>query len=513
MQAADRFEPEVVRTPRGSVDLTNRLVLLLSPGVARAPAWGGAASPRAVSEPRLDAWVSTVLPDPGSVRCAVTYTEGGSPHTTHMTLAQLGLAPLDALELAAAVEHPAQSELEQRLHYRAARSHPAGSDFAIAFAPDASSTPGDRTFPEFLELARAVRDLLAGARALAPQDLLETERIAAAVGGTIDNTDLSTRAADAMMQLQTDLTALQAATTADDLRAALLEGSLYGGVGAIPVEPVASDAAATASLGDQRTSVARELGRRLTQAQNDDAAFDRTHATPERLRDHLVALLQTVFGRGFTVLPRFTAPAAADFDAALDAAGLLAGDADAPERWLAQLVPIRAGVWRYDALRTLRALVSGDRPEDLHVAQLPHSAGERWLALPFDPATPPPSHRVGIVADVLPGFDPTASQCGLVLDEWIERIPVQTQSTGLAFHYDQPTARAPQAVVFALAPEGAETWDDAALATVLSDTLSLARARGVDLEMLPALGQLLPTLFFPFNVGGETVSLDYYDIR
>src|SRR5204862_92623 len=162
-------------------DLTNRLVLLLSPGVARAPAWGGAASPRAVSEPRLDAWVSTVLPDPGSVRCAVTYTEGGSPHTTHMTLAQLGLAPLDAPEL----------------------------------------------------------------------------------------------------------------------RAALLEGSLYGGVGAIPVEPVASDAAATASLGDQRTSVARELGRRLTQAQNDDAAFDRTHATPERLRDHLVALLQTVFGRGF----------------------------------------------------------------------------------------------------------------------------------------------------------------------------------------------------------------------
>lgn len=506
-------DPEVVRTPRGGIDLTHRLVMLLSPGPSRAAAWGGGGNPRAVAEQRLDAWASNLLPDPGKVRAVAAFSEAGAERSEAVTLAQLRLAPLDAIELAAAADEPARSELEQRLLYRARQANPGGADFELRFARDPSFAADGLTFPEFLLLARALRELLAGARPLVPADLIETDRKAASEGGAIDTGELSARASQAIEALAEDRGALGGAATAEDLREALFRASLYGVDGAIPVEPVGGGAEVTAALAAQRDAVEPELAKRLREAEEADGAFDRTGASEAALRDHLVGLLRTVFGRDFTVLPTFTAPAGAELDAALGAVGLLDGDRDAVERWLAQLVPVRPGVWRYDAVRGLSRLTAGHRGERLQLAQLPHADGERWLGLPFDPAAPPdPGHRVSVVAEILPGFDPTAAQCGLMLDEWVERVPLPAQSTGVAFHYDQPSARAPQALLLAVPPEGVASWDDSALTAVLTDTLALARARGVDLESLPALGQLLPALYFPFNPGGETVSLDWLRI-
>ena len=84
-------DPDVVVTPRGGLDLTHRVLLLLSGNPAISAPWAGVPStPRALAEPRLNAWVSTLLPDPSAVRCEVTFHDGAGDHTAPIRLSALG---------------------------------------------------------------------------------------------------------------------------------------------------------------------------------------------------------------------------------------------------------------------------------------------------------------------------------------------------------------------------------------------------------------------------------------
>jgi hypothetical protein len=97
----------------------------------------------------------------------------------------------------------------------------------------------------------------------------------------------------------------------------------------------------------------------------------------------------------------------------------------------------------------------------------------------------------------------------LLVDEWVETLPSPSETTGLAFHFDQPDARAPNAVLIAIPPDGRRPWDLATLEKILLETFELAKIRAVDTEALAGLGQFLPALFFTFNTDGRTVSTDF----
>ncbi len=56
-------DPDVIATPRGGLDLTHRIAVLLAGQPTGNPTWtGGAAHPRAVAEPWLEAWLTTYSP-------------------------------------------------------------------------------------------------------------------------------------------------------------------------------------------------------------------------------------------------------------------------------------------------------------------------------------------------------------------------------------------------------------------------------------------------------------------
>jgi hypothetical protein len=76
----------------------------------------------------------------------------------------------------------------------------------------------------------------------------------------------------------------------------------------------------------------------------------------------------------------------------------------------------------------------------------------------------------------------------------------------MAFHYDQPDARAPQAILLAVCPDSRPTWDDDLLTAILTETLGLARIRTVDLDSVQQIGQLLPGLYFALNLKSATIS-------
>jgi hypothetical protein len=508
-------EPTVTRTPRAGTDVTHRIALLFTPGQTRRLVWPGATHPRARAEPTLDAWASHALPDPAQVRCRVTYRRGSSTTDLDVTLADLNLGPLDALALAPAADQPQRSEIEQRLLYDAAAAAPPDAEaFELHFEHLPGWGPDDIGFHEFLVAARALADLLGGARSLGPRDLIEPERDPTGAGAAIDNAELKVRAGSARAELDAAIAALTGAATASDLRARLLQASLLGPIGAIPVSAHGSDPTTFAALQAQRDSVVAELRKRATADDGVEAGFDLAHARPEQLRDHLVERLRAALGQSFTVCPRFTPPDAAALAAAFAATNaLLGGDRDAPARWIAQLEHVRAGVARWTAARDLAQLLARQFPVATLIAQLPVASPDRWLGLPFDSGLRPKSGKVAILTEVHPGYSPTAPHSGLLLDEWAERIPAAEQTTGVAFHYDQPSARAPQTILLAVCPDERQTWDEQAMEAVLTETLALAKIRAVDLDSLSELGQLLPTLFFPFNADGDTVSLDFYDIR
>lgn len=73
---------------------------------------------------------------------------------------------------------------------------------------------------------------------------------------------------------------------------------------------------------------------------------------------------------------------------------------------------------------------------------------------------------------------------GLLLDEWTEVIPAKEQTTGLAYHYNQPNARAPQSLLLAVAPTGTTKWTPDALKDCVLTAIRLAKMRAFEPEHL-----------------------------
>jgi hypothetical protein len=80
----------------------------------------------------------------------------------------------------------------------------------------------------------------------------------------------------------------------------------------------------------------------------------------------------------------------------------------------------------------------------------------------------------------------------------------------VSFHFDDPGAEAPQAVLLAIPPLPAQTWDLESVAAILNETADLAQVRAVDLELLGSLGQLIPTIYLPTDEANNTISVSLH---
>ncbi len=101
-------------------------------------------------------------------------------------------------------------------------------------------------------------------------------------------------------------------------------------------------------------------------------------------------------------------------------------------------------------------------------------------------------------------FQTTAPLSGLLLDEWVEVVPDDEVTTGVAFNYEAPGARAPQSVLLAVAPPGTARWEVETLEATLLETLELAKLRAVDPQALrddPLLHRALPALYLTDQPG------------
>src|SRR5690606_8399768 len=78
-----------------------------------------------------------------------------------------------------------------------------------------------------------------------------------------------------------------------------------------------------------------------------------------------------------------------------------------------------------------------------------------------------------------------------------EIIPVKEETTGIAFHYNQPNASAPQSALLAVTPDITSRWQWDDLVYTVIDTMELAGNRAVEPDHLDKsfLNQVLPSVF------------------
>ncbi len=112
-------EPAVVQTPRSGRALTHRVALQLELGLdpLASPVPGIAATPRAIAQPALNAWLAARLPPPADVACRVRVGDpaGGAPVEVLVTQEELGLQPLDLLAVLHDRARASDDELDDRV--------------------------------------------------------------------------------------------------------------------------------------------------------------------------------------------------------------------------------------------------------------------------------------------------------------------------------------------------------------------------------------------------------------
>jgi hypothetical protein len=505
-------DPEVVRTPRGGASVTHRVMLVLPSGDEAAPGWPYRRTPRASLAPALDRWLGELLGNPAEIRCRATWQGSDAPGSMTVSAHDLDLCPLDLAALAreGVPEPPAEgvaqgfgTELERRILLQL----PEGArkvrlDFEVE----------GRTFTEAFEIARAVEDVLGGARALRASDLTlpeqaPTENRAPATGR------VGAAARGAVFTLQQALGALAAARaptgTAAELREALLSATLFDLPSAVPEgfdEPLAS-------LRARASRAEAELLRRLLRAawpaseeRRPDAASvaDAVLAAQARAETAHGEVVEALFGRKRVVLPDF-GPEALARPVSLNPS------AAEVRAWLHKMWRVRAPLARWRRL----ALYAGalDASTALTVAQLEPRAYGRWVALPFELAADrrglavPPSGCVSLVMAKPLGV--TGAWTGVLLDEWTEVIPNARELTGIAFHYDDPGAEAPHAVLVAVPPSEGAPWTSDSLFETIDETLGLAQVRALGPQALGDLAQVLPAVYLSANPAGAAISSNF----
>ncbi len=532
-------DPEIATQPRRGTPLTHRVALVLGEGGAVLPAAWGPPTLRAAVEPRLDAWLGSLLGEPTRVKCSVRIEPAGGPvQNTDVSLAELGVRPIDLLALARASAEPdpaaqsaAASELDRRIQAQAYQKLGVADEVktAITYAlPAGADRETARSFGDVLEVARALVDVLGRSRVLQPEDLLPEDRGDAAATADRDPADALARATAARgalndcltLRLQPAIAAAAAALDTDPLdltalRAALAEAALGGVPSAYPLTSAGQSLAQRKDLLAQARSVAAELTRRVTRA--DEVLAEA--ALPAHAGDAVYQVraardaVGIILGPDAPFIPLFRPAEAPELTAAmvygLDAAFVGASPAVEISRFELVAARVRTALDAWRRLDLLRGALGGPAAAPLAV-QLPYEAAARWAARPFeDESSRPRPGRTSILLHRAATPAATDRWAGLLLDHWTEVIPAKQEQTGVAFHYDDAGAEAPQTILVAVPRRPSKRWDLESLVATVGETLELAKIRAVDGELLGELGQLLPAVYLPDSTGGATVGTSF----
>ena len=537
-------------TPRLGRTITHRLLLSL-PAAAGPAGDGWADSARAAAAPALERWARLALGPATRWRIVSRWVDAaGLPATVNapVEVSRLGLCALDAIYLGG--DDPAGVGPGWTARLFGVVSPPPTAGARLEVLPDSRDglAANDTTAAALFALARQLRRLLADAvpadarhfagpggepgpgtdtdvAEFAARATAAAQRLAALVA-RLDR--LLARPADQPTDADVRLAAwlvspAAAAIDAGAVRSALLEAAGLGEAVAPCCGLAKPDDAAFADDRAQllRLAVTASRGMAMRAARASRSAAAVASGTPGDRMAAAKQVFEAVFGRDLPVPAAFRVPSAVagELDASLAISGKRPGEGPGTRlHWLSQVskVQLRASRLVDALLQRAGSITSGG--VDFFTAQLPHrlvdSAPEAWAA-----NGAPQGDREPRTCLLLCGSRPLPVAAGapapmqaLLVDQWSEVIPDARQTAAVAFHFDTPSARAPQAVLLAVPPDGATAWTCDDIVETVHETLDWSRLRAVGPAELArakqAFGQYLPAIFspVPFELPGTLLA-------
>lgn len=519
-------EFEVVETPRSGASLTHRLLFGINTAVFEAPP----ASPRARVEPELNSWLGSLLPDLSALRARVIYFfsgEYGEQRSEHIVRAsELGLEPIDLIYATDAEDSPELSsriDAAARPAFEAANPGAAPEKIRVRFFPMAED--GARALGELLPLLDSLRNLLTQARGATLRDMESPRKLHGRNEADLNGVDLAELIRrvfgvsddDAGLRdpsslwfsfvAARDALSEDVAATVEDWRKRLAAASLFGISEAVPQLPASHDEALE-SLQKQAVRVRGLMKERLD-------AVGRMWTAPHVPKANVIELAgevtRIVLGGNFPLMPRIQP--SADIPPDL---GALA----TPQRiedWLFGAAQVREPARRLQHARVLASEFA--RPLG------PLQARQEPETLPFWVADELPANfrkgelaRMGELASftIQPAgeaFDIGRPFGALVIDEWNELLPQETETTGVAFHYDASNTEPPQSLLLAVSDRALpdSSWSWAELVGCVEQALSLVKVRVVTPDQLreTPLDVVLPATYSAESSTPATIAVSW----
>ncbi len=225
-----------------------------------------------------------------------------------------------------------------------------------------------------------------------------------------------------------------------------------------------------------------------------------------------------LLGDDFQIVPEFTVSAEQGGEWANAIAASTGGDLlkhlrdtlkiDFPvDEWLYGAARVRPALHSWETILMMEGAF-GITPQVLTPIQLPYAAADSWLALQYPDSYNLDSDRLLYTCAYFTAFDPNARQCGLLLDEWTEVIPLTQRDTAVTFNHHRPENEPPQTMLLVTSPSSTGTWQWADLVGALVETLQLAKKRAVEPAFLDptAYSWLLPATVVASTTHAITIS-------
>lgn len=247
----------------------------------------------------------------------------------------------------------------------------------------------------------------------------------------------------------------------------------------------------TGDLVNLTKSLAAEIDKRRKAVQTHLDAHDSTITASRRVQA-LQDAAKTIFGDEFQLIPEFilSPEQGNEWEKAITDStngGLfnhLVAQHDFPiDDWLYGIARVREKMHHWEQVLMLTNAFATSELTLLPI-QLPYKANDAWLAMEFPTTYNFDSERLLYTAHYTAPFQKSGHQCGLLLDEWTEVIPARQETTGITFHYDRPNSESPQTMLLVTPVnfDGVWQWQD--IVDTLSETLDMARKRGVEPEQV-----------------------------
>ncbi|SDB81775.1 hypothetical protein GA0111570_103341 [Raineyella antarctica] len=461
--------------------------------------------PRAVAEPRLEAWAAHRLGSPADI---VVAEVNGTRHT----LDEAGIA---ALDLVFAHDVPALGRELRRLV-------PALGDTPLAETRSEGWPAGAQPLLSVAALAGTLRTIAAGSSPVLPPALVENGAPPERSIDTAEIIDRATQLADALSAALTPgqavVQALDTTTLAvEEAQVAAVQDAVAGlaafGADLTPNPEVPTDVAWAWGAWNNAAAALAQARAHLTRLQAGPDA-----PTTAQVLDAANRVAATILGDDFRMLPLLDPGPADTFRVAVRTPAFPQPPASRLSAFVRDHATVLPGATRLAEAQLLGGALG--HPIRLRAVQLTHREGgvpapgtDRWIAGPLPDDAPWPADPATHLVVELVGDEAVVegSFAALNIESWTEALPFQPgprafdpaagenplraarATTGLAIHAHQASARAPQVILSAVSPDGRRWTTDSVVGTVLR-AVQLARARLVTYEHVPGEAGILPAI-------------------